>query len=273
MQIQNNIQKKRTILIVDDHEEMLFLLEDALKQDYEIISTGNGQEALSLLGHHQIHLIISDVMMPVLDGFEFCQILKSDVDFSHIPVILLTAKNTLNSKITGLNVGADVYIEKPFSMDFLKAQIQSILINRDKLQSHFIKSPTADITTIASGTKDKEFLQELELQIIAHMSDPNLDVSLLAKAMNMSRTSLYRKINSLSDLSPSEIINLTRLKKAVEILSTKKIRLSEVIDEVGYSSLTQMGRNFQKHFGLSPSEYIKKNNQLSSSRPDPFTRE
>ncbi|MFT4093880.1 MAG: response regulator [Niabella sp.] len=252
------INRNKTILIVDDNEDMLFILSDTLQNDYDIICARNGKEAFVLVNKNNIHLIISDVMMPEIDGYEFCEKIKSDYQFSHIPVILLTAKNTLQSKIAGLNVGADVYIEKPFSMDFLKAQIQSLIINRDRLKSYFVKSPTAHITSMASNETDKCFLEALETHIAEHMSNPELDVPLLAKSMHMSRTSLYRKINSLSDLSPSEIINLARIKKAIEILSTKKARLNEVIDIIGYSSVTQLGRNFQKYFGLTPSEYMKK---------------
>lgn len=248
----------KTILIADDHEDMLFMLSDTLKKDYGIVCARNGAEGLALLEEHSVTLVISDVMMPEMNGFEFCEKIKSNYEFSHIPVILLTAKNTLQSKIEGLDVGADVYVEKPFSMEFLVAQIKSLLMNRDRLKSYFIKSPTAQITSMASNDIDKSFLETLEHHIYENMSNTNLDVPLLARRMNMSRTSLYRKINSLSDLSPAEIINLTRLKKAIEIISTKNMRLNEVIDAVGYNSVTQLGRNFQKHFGMTPSEYIKK---------------
>ncbi len=249
---------KKTILIADDHEDMLFMLSDTLQQDYTIICARNGIEALALLEEQPVTLVISDVMMPEMNGFELCEKIKSNYEFSHIPIILLTAKNTLQSKIEGLDVGADVYVEKPFSMEFLVAQIKSLLRNRDRLKSYFIKSPTAQITSMASNDIDKSFLETLERHIYENMADTDLDVPLLAKCMNMSRTSLYRKISSLSDLSPAEIINLTRLKKAIALLSTKNMRLNEVVDAVGYSSVTQLGRNFQKHFGMTPSEYIKK---------------
>lgn len=250
--------KNKTILIADDHEDMLFILSDTLKSDYKVVCARNGVEGLALLQDHQVNLVISDIMMPEMDGFEFCEKIKSNYEFSHIPIILLTAKNTLQSKIEGLHVGADVYVEKPFSMEFLTAQIKSLLTNRERLKSYFAKSPTAHITSMASNETDKSFLETLEHHIYENMANAELDVPLLAKRMNMSRTSLYRKINSLSDLSPAEIINLTRLKKAIEILSTKDMRLNEVVDAVGYNSVTQLGRNFQKHFGMTPSEYIKK---------------
>lgn len=248
----------KTILIADDHDDMLFMLSDTLKNSYHILCAKNGKEGLTLLRESAVHLVISDVMMPEMNGFEFCEKIKSNYEFSHIPIILLTAKNTLQSKIEGLHVGADVYVEKPFSMEFLEAQIKSLLLNRDRLKSYFIKSPTAQITSMASSPTDKSFLETLERHIHENMADSHLDVPLLAKSMNMSRTSLYRKISSLSDLSPAEIINLARLKKAIEILSSGSMRLNEVVDAVGYSSVTQLGRNFQKHFGMTPSEYIKK---------------
>ena len=250
---------KKTILIVDDNEDILFMLSDTLQKSFKVLCAQNGKEALDMIHSNYVHLMVSDVMMPEMDGFELCEKVKSDFEISHIPVVLLTAKNTIQSKVEGLNVGADVYIEKPFAMEFLVAQIQSLLKNREKLKSHFIKSPTAHASSIASTEMDKDFLETLDRHIVENMSNPDLDVQHLARHMNMSRTSLYRKISSLSDLSPSEIINLTRLKKAIEIISTQRARLNEVIDIVGYTSLTQFGRNFQKHFGITPTEFIKKN--------------
>lgn len=250
--------QKKTILIIDDNEDILFMLSDTLNKSFEVLCVQNSNDALDLLKKHNVHLIVSDVMMPGMDGFELCEKIKSDFETSHVPVILLTAKNSIQSKVEGLNVGADVYIEKPFSMEFLIAQIKSLLKNRDKINVHFVKSPTAHATSIASNEMDRVFLETLDRYILENMSNPDLDVQHLARHMNMSRTSLYRKISSLSNLSPLEIINLTRLKKAIEILSMKSLRLSEVIDIVGYTSLTQFGRNFQKHFGTTPSEFIKK---------------
>lgn len=250
---------KITILIVDDNDDLLFILSDGLKEHYQAICAKSAKQALAELEQCNVHLIISDVMMPEMDGFELCHTIKSDFKFSHIPVVLLTAKNTLRAKIEGLDAGADVYIEKPFSMEFLLAQVKSLLKNREKVQNHFAQSPTAHITSIANTDTDKVFLEALEKYINENITNPNLDVVLLARCMNMSRTNLYRKINSISNLSPSKMINIARLKKAVELLNCGSSHLTEVAYSVGYNSVTQLGRNFQKHFNTSPSEFIKKN--------------
>ncbi len=152
-------------------------------------------------------------MMPVMDGFELCRHIKTNVDHSHIPMILLTAKNTLQSKIEGLEQGADAYIEKPFSPEYLQAQIASLLINRNKIKDHFANSPLVHIKSMAYSKADEKFLEELNDAILHNLENPDLDVEQLARIVNMSRPTLYRKIKAVSNLTPNELINITRLKK------------------------------------------------------------
>src|SRR5690606_15639748 len=211
--------EKPTILIVDDNEDILEFLSDDLGEQYHILSALNGVQALKILSEEVVHLVISDVMMPEMDGFELCRKIKSNFELSHIPMILLTAKNTLQSKIQGLNEGADAYIEKPFSPEHLAAQVSSLLTNRNKLKEYFISSPLAHIKSIAHTKTDEEFLERLNNCIVENMANEDLDVEHLALAMNMSRPTLYRKVKSISNLSPNEMINLSRLKKAVELMS------------------------------------------------------
>lgn len=258
------MNKRDIILIIDDNEEILFVLADGFSDYYETICVTNAEEALRILQDKHISLVVCDVMMPVMDGMQFCDRLKSDIEFSHIPIILLTAKNTLQAKIEGLSIGADVYMEKPFSMEFLLAQVKSLLVNRSRVKKHFVQSPTAHLINIANSDADKIFLETLEQHIVSNMINPDLDVELLAKLMNMSKASLYRKINSISDLSPNEMINLSRLKRAVELFGQKETSLTDVAYEVGYNSVTQLGRNFQKHFHMTPKEFIKKNLQAKN---------
>ena len=246
---------KPLILLVDDNEEILEFVADDLSEKYTVITATNGQEALQMLQQEAIQLVISDVMMPVMDGFELCKIIKTTFDYSHIPVILLTAKNTMQSKIEGLELGADAYIEKPFSPEYLQAQIASLLANRNKIKEHFANSPLVHIKSIAYSKSDEHFLEGLNEIIYANLEDPNLDVEKLAKVMNMSRPTLYRKIKSISNLTPNELINITRLKKAAELLASGPYKIYEVADMVGYSSQTNFGRNFCKQFGMTPSEY------------------
>ncbi|WP_447640371.1 MULTISPECIES: response regulator [Chitinophagaceae] len=255
------MDRRDTILIIDDNEEILFVIADGFSEYYDTVCVTSAGEALRVLQDRYISLVICDVMMPVMDGMQFCDRLKSDIEFSHIPIILLTAKNTLQAKIEGLSIGADVYAEKPFSMEFLLAQVRSLLLNRNRVKTHFVQSPTAHLVNIANSDADKTFLETLEKHIVCNMVNSDLDVELLAKLMNMSKASLYRKINSISDLSPNEMINLSRLKRAVELFGQKERSLTEVAYEVGYNSVTQLGRNFQKHFHTTPKEFIKKNLQ------------
>jgi AraC-like DNA-binding protein len=164
----------------------------------------------------------------------------------------------LQSKIEGLELGADVYIEKPFSPEHLQVQIASLLMNRNKVKEYFAKSPVAHIHSMAFNSADEEFLGRVQDIVLEHMEDADLDVEHLARYMNMSRPTLYRKLNEITDLTPSELINITRLKKAAKLLKEGKLNINEIAELVGYTNATHFGRNFQKQFGIIPSEFIKK---------------
>ena len=244
------------ILLVDDNEEILEFLERILNTKYTILSATGGADALKILTVEAVQLIISDVMMPVMDGFELCKIIKSDVEYSHIPVILLTAKNTIQSKIEGLEIGADAYIEKPFSKEHLQAQIASLLNNREMIREYFASSPLVHIKSMAHSKADERFLETLNDTICANMEDTSLDVEKLAKIMNMSRITLYRKIKAISVLTPIEVINITRLKKAAELLAEGDHKIYEIAYMVGFSSQSNFARNFLKQFNITPTEYM-----------------
>ena len=250
------MQAKPMILLVDDNQQILDFVSDDLSEKYDVFKAVNGAEALKVLDQESIHLVISDIMMPVMDGYQLCRSIKSNVEYSHIPIILLTAKNTLKSRIQGLEEGADAYIEKPFSPEHLQVQVANLLTNRHKIKEHFANSPLVNINTIAYSKADERFLELLNDIIRQHIEDKELNVEQLAEFMNMSRATLYRKIKSISNLSPVELINITRLKKAAELLSTDNYKIYEIAEMVGFSSQTQLGRNFHKQFGVSPSDYL-----------------
>lgn len=245
-----------TILIVDDNEEIVEFVTSILLADYTILSAENGEAAIAILHSEAVDLVISDVMMPVMDGFELCKRIKTTFEISHIPVILLTAKNTLQSKIEGLETGADAYIEKPFSPAHLKVQMANLLMNRHKIREYFASTPLVHINTIAHTREDETFLENIHNCILREIENTELDVEHLSRAVNMSRVSLYRKIKAISDLTPHELINITRLKKAAELLSTQQYKIYEVAMMVGYKSQTHFGKNFIKQFGMSPSQYV-----------------
>ncbi|AWO00821.1 two-component system response regulator [Chitinophaga alhagiae] len=245
-----------TILLVDDNEEIVEFVTSILLADYTILTAENGEEAIAVLHSESVDLVISDVMMPVMDGFELCKRIKTTFEISHIPVILLTAKNTLQSKIEGLETGADAYIEKPFSPAHLKVQMTNLLMNRHKIRQYFAQTPLVHINTMAHTREDEAFLENIHNCILREIENTELDVEHLSRSVNMSRVSLYRKIKAISDLTPHELINITRLKKAAELLSTQQYKIYEVAMMVGYKSQTHFGKNFIKQFGMSPSQYI-----------------
>ncbi|MEJ7588862.1 MAG: response regulator [Ferruginibacter sp.] len=244
------------ILLVDDNEDILEFLERILSPKYMILKAEDGREAIKILETEAVQLVVSDVMMPVLDGFELCKIIKSNFEYSHIPVILLTAKNTIQSKVEGLELGADAYIEKPFSKEHLQAQIASLLNNRNMIREYFASSPLVHIKSMAHSKADERFLETLNETICANIEDVDLDVEKLAKIMNMSRITLYRKIKAISVLTPIEVINITRLKKAAELLAEGDHKIYEISYLVGFSSQSNFARNFQKQFNITPTEYM-----------------
>ncbi|AMR30801.1 hypothetical protein A0256_04865 [Mucilaginibacter sp. PAMC 26640] len=246
---------KPIILLVDDNPEILDFVANELTEKYSVIKAFNGQEALDMIDIENIQLIISDVMMPVIDGFELCKRVKTNFDHSHIPIILLTAKNTLQSKIEGLEVGADAYIEKPFSPEHLQVQIANLLINRNKIKDYFASSPLAHIKTMAYSKPDESFLDKLNAVIYKNIQDVDLDVEHIANLMNMSKPTLYRKVKAISNLTINELINITRLKAAAKLLEEGDYKIYEVANMVGYSSQSHLGRNFLKQFGTTPTEY------------------
>lgn len=247
---------KPLILLVDDNEEILDFIASNLTDTYEIIKTYDGIQALNYLKEITVQLIVSDVMMPVMDGFELCKQIKAHVELSHLPFILLTAKDTLQSRLEGLELGADAYIDKPFSPKHLKMQIANLLENRNKIKAYFTNSPLAHLKSIAHTKEDEKFLEMLNHIILEHIQETELDVERLAKYVNMSRPTFYRKIKDISDLTPNELINLTKLKKAAELLSEESHNVYTVSEIVGYSSVRIFIRNFQKQFGITPSEFI-----------------
>jgi len=246
---------KPAILFVEDNREILDFVCRELHSEYTVRKALNGKEALDILKEENIQLVISDIMMPVMDGLELCKKMKTNLEYSHIPIILLTAKNTLLSKIEGLEVGADAYIEKPFAFEHLFAQISNLLSNRNKIKEYFASSPLAHIKTMAYSKTDKNFLEQLDEIIQQNLTNMDIDVENLAKIMNMSRATFYRKIKGLSNLTPHELINIARLKKAAEFLAGGNYKVYEVANMVGYTLQTNFARDFHKQFGMTPSDY------------------
>ncbi len=253
-----------TLLIAEDNEELLDFIASEMAVFYKIIKARNGFEAIKCLEQSNIQLVISDVMMPAKSGIELCEHIKSDMKTNHIPVILLTAKNALNAKIEGLEAGADAYISKPFSMEHLQVQVSNLLENRKSILGHFSHSPLAHLQSISFSEADKSFLAKLDRVIDTNLQDPDMNVEFLSGKMNMSRTTLYRKIKEISNMSPNELIKTSRLKKAAFLLKSTNMKIYEVSEAIGYRSQTSFGRNFQKHYQMTPSEFM--NEEINTSK-------
>jgi len=252
-------EEKPVILLVEDNKEIMAYLNKELKSSYTILRAGNGAEALEILDKENVQLVLTDIMMPIMDGLALCKRIKTDILYSHIPVIFLTAKNALDSKIQGLKNGADAYIEKPFSLEFLMVQIRNILKNRKIIQNYMTNSSGSNLMDINVSAPDKDFISQLNTVIYENISVIDLNVDGLAKLMHMSRPTLYRKIKGLSDLTPNELINISRLKKAAELLTQKEYNISQIAIMVGYTVQSNFSRDFNKHYGMSPSSYIVEN--------------
>lgn len=253
---------KPIILIVEDQEDAREFISSLLTDAYHVLAACDVEQAKELLSKHLVVSIVSDVMMPGTDGFEFCRQLKNDINFSHIPFILLTAKDTFASKIEGLDCGADAFIEKPFSPKHLKLQIVNLLKNRNHIKEHYSHSPLVHLNSVAHSRADADFLHKLDSLIRLNLARVDFDVEELADTMNMSRPTLYRKVKAITDLSPAELVTVTRLKQAAELLIAGDYKIYEIAEQVGFTSSAVLSRAFQKQFGVSPSTYAAGKSKL-----------
>lgn len=202
------------ILIVEDQKDMLHFIAGELAEHFRVMSAANGKEALAILQEHPVEVIISDIMMPVMDGYDLCNEVKNDVNFSHIPIILLTAQHSLQARLKGLNNGADAYIEKPFSLELLVTQVSNLLKNRELLKTSYVEKPNIESSSLALSKMDTLFLERLNEFIEENIANEQLNVDMIAAEMGMSTSSLYRKVKGISGLSPVEFMRITRLKKS-----------------------------------------------------------
>lgn len=246
------------LMLVEDNEELLYLMERILSRHYHVMIAKNGVEALELMKENEVDIIVSDVMMPEMDGLELCRIIKENLDTSHIPIILLTAKNTTEDRIACYNAGANAYISKPFELKVLEARIDNFLTEKKNKQEEF-RSDVEDINfNLLDATEiDKEFLKKIIDVIQENLSSPTFDVIQLADALAMSKSSLYRKTKAIIGLSPVEFIRNVRLKQGVKMLKNKSVSISEVAYTCGFSNPKYFSTCFKEEFGVTPKEYQK----------------
>ena len=241
-----------TLLLVEDNESMLTFILERLQENFTVETAMNGVEALEILRSSHIDLIISDIMMPVMDGYQLCKEVKSDMELSHIPIIFLTAKNDIDSKINGLKYGAEAYVEKPFSFNYLKEQVLSLLDNRRREREAFAKRPFFSVNNMQMNKADEEFMNKVIKVIEDNITDDNFGVERMADILCMSRSSLLRKIKTLFNLSPLDFIRLIKLKKAAEFIQEGKYRIGDICYMVGINSPSYFSKLFLKQFGMTP---------------------
>lgn len=275
---------KPLLLVVEDNLELCAYLRSSFEESWQVITAHNGQEGWTLAQERIPHLIVSDIMMPVMDGVALCRQLKGDIRTSHIPVILLTAKGSIRDKEEGYEAGADSFITKPFSARLLQLRMENLLASRRKLASLITAVATevgATMTSVevASDNKadaagreegyetprltriDQLFLDKVKLIILDHLSMEKMDVAFIADKMCMSHSTLYRKIKGLTNMTVNEFIRKLKMQKSLELLQQEEFSIAEISDLTGFSSVTYFRQCFKDEFGMSPSEYMKRKNK------------
>lgn len=249
---------KPILLLVEDNDDVRLYVKTLLKNDYEIIEAENGQKGMQKAMKHIPDLIISDVMMDVMDGFEFCKQTKENLLTSHIPVVLLTACSLDEQRIVGFESGADAYIPKPFNEDLLKIRIRKMIENREKIKSYYQKNLTFGNQKETIGDIDKTFMEKFHKIIEDNLSDSSLNVDEIGKNIGLSRIQLYRKVKSLTNYAPNELVRIIRLKTAEKLIIGSEKSISEIAYETGFSSPSYFTKCFKEYFNENPTEYLSK---------------
>ncbi len=247
------LQQGTTILIVEDNKDLRDFLCSILGEDFELATAQDGIEGLQIATATQPDIIISDVMMPRLDGYAMTAQLKADIRTSHIPVVMLTAKSALKSRLTGLKTGADAYLSKPFYAEELMAQIHNLLEQRARLQQYF-KGESEGAPAPAIPDLEHEFLQKAYAAIEDHLTDEQFSVEQLSNVLLLSRSQLHRKLKALTGQTASEFLRNYRLKKALELLHQPGLSIGEVSHKVGFGSPQYFATKFKERYGYPPSE-------------------
>lgn len=255
------------ILIVEDNDDLRNYLVDMLRADYNIQSCPNGKDALVIIREFNPDLVISDIMMPEMGGDELCSAIKSDLEMSHIPIILLTALGDEKNMLEGLEIGADAYITKPFSVGILKATVKNLLANRALLRQIYnsIEDEEQHLSANCASTLDWKFIASVKECIEQNMGDPDFNVETLSSRQHMSRTSFFNKLKALTGYAPADYIRLIRLQHAAQLLKQGEHTVAEVADMVGFSDAKYFREVFKKYYDVSPSKYAESGREISFS--------
>jgi DNA-binding response OmpR family regulator len=244
-----------TLLVVEDNHVLRKLLSEFLSAHYEIMEASNGEEASKILEETDIDLILSDIMMPLKDGITLCREVKADVNTSHIPFILLTAKTGLESKIEGADSGADIYFEKPLDFNLLLLTINNLFESRQKLREYYAKNYYADSKKLSSSEQDNAFLKKVIEIIDANLSRADIDINYIAAELSMSQSKFYSKLKMLTGQSAVHFILNHKLKRAARMIINQDMSMSQIIDKIGIKSLSYFTNAFKKEFGETPSAF------------------
>jgi len=263
------VKKMPLLLIVEDNPDMQRFLKSSLERNYKILQAFDGKQGLEMALENVPNIIISDVMMPNMDGIEFCNEIKQNEITNHVPIILLTAKASIDHRIEGIEVGADAYIPKPFDMRFLKIKTQKLLEEREFLKEKFAsKGITLDSQKIGINNTEKAFLEKAEKVIEENIMNSEFGVEDLAKALSFSRMQLYRKFKSVRGLSANEFIRAYRIKKAALLLRETDLNVSEILYDIGFTNRSYFSKCFKQNFEMSPKEYSKKHRAKLQQGPN-----
>jgi len=248
---------KYRVLIVEDEDEIRQYLHNELADTYRISECVNGKVALDYILKEKPDLVISDVMMPEMDGITLCKKLKSNININHIPIILLTAKSSEDDKAEGFDIGADAYVTKPFNVALLKKRVANILENRERLEQKPVDTEEnkALVKPVVLKSNDQVLIEKILKIINENISDSDLNVEMLAEGVGMSRVHMHRKLKELTNMSARDFIKSIRLKQASDLLTNQKLTVSEVAYALGFVNLSHFSNTFREFYGMSPKEY------------------
>jgi len=247
------------ILVVEDNPDLLMIIANLFSRMYRVIKAGNGVDAMKIIRDNEVDIVVSDVMMPEMDGIILCKTLKNDFEFSHIPVLLLTAKNQIEDRIDCYNAGADAYISKPFEMEVLESRINNLIVNRQKINKEYQASLSINPKGYEKDSIDGIFLREAISVVEENLANFEFTHEQLIDSMHTSKSTLYRKIKSLTGLAPNEFVRNIRLKHACLMLKNRTGNISDVAYSVGFNDPKYFSTCFKTEFGLTPREYLKEN--------------
>lgn len=248
------------LLLVDDNHDFLDFLADSLTKEYKVLKAQNGKQALAILEQEDVDLVVSDVMMPEMDGLELCRTIKNDIRYSHIPVILLTAKAGEDHQLEGLGMGADDYVTKPFNMPVLKARIRNIIDASAKRRESFNRDIRIEPSRITITSLDQRLVEKAIRIVEENIADSEFSVEELASKLNISRSYFYKKLMKITGKKPIEFIRIIRMKRACQLLDESQLQVAEIAYMLGYNSPRIFSRHFKDEFGISPSEYLRRRN-------------